>query len=51
MRNKSYSERLAQLNLFYLEKRRLRGKLIECFKIFKGFTNDDANKLFLIDDS
>ncbi len=32
-----------------LEKRRLRGKLIECFKIFKGFTNVDANKLFSID--
>ncbi len=28
----------------------LRGKLIECFKILKGFTNVDANKLFSIDD-
>ena len=51
LRNKLYNERLAQLNLFSLEKRRLRGKLIECFKILKGLTNVDANKLFLIDDS
>ncbi len=39
---------MARLNLFFLEKR---GKLIECFKILKGFTNVDANRLFLIDDS
>ncbi len=31
LRSKSYDERLAQINLFSLEKRRLRGKL-ECFK-------------------
>ncbi len=49
-RNKSYEERLARLNLFSLEKRRLRGKLMECFKILKGFTNVDANKLFSIDE-
>ncbi len=48
LRNKSYEERLASLNLFSLEKRRLRGKLIECFKILKGFTNVDASKLFSI---
>ena len=51
LRNKSYEERLASLNLFSLEKRRLRGKLIECYKILKGFTNVDANKLFSIDNS
>ncbi len=33
LRNKSYEERLPRLNLFPLEKRRFRGKLIECFKI------------------
>ncbi len=50
LRKKSYEERLARLDLFSLEKRRLRGKLIECFKILKGFTNVDANKLFSVDD-
>ncbi len=49
LRNKSYEERLARLNLFSLEKWCLRGKLIECFRILKGFTNVDANKLFSID--
>ncbi len=34
-----------------LEKRRLRGKLIECFKILKGFVNVGASKLFSIDNS
>ncbi len=50
LRNKSYEERLASLNLFSLEKRQLRGKLIECFKLFKGFTNVDPRKLFSVDD-
>ncbi len=50
LRNKSYEERLARLNLLSFEKRRLRGKLIECFKMRKGFTNVDANKLFSIDE-
>ncbi|RUM28547.1 MAG: hypothetical protein DSY42_08200 [Aquifex sp.] len=50
LRNKSYGERLARLILFSLEKRRLRGKLIECFKILKGFMNVIANKLFLMGD-
>ena len=51
LRNKSYEERLTQLNLFSLRKRRLRGKLIECFKILKGFTNVEFDKLFLVDDA
>ncbi len=51
LRNKSYEERLARLNLFSLEKRRLRGKIIECLKILKGFTNVDASKLFSIDNT
>ena len=51
LRNKPYEERLASLNLFSLDKRRLRGKLIECFKILKGFTNVDPRQLFSIDNS
>ncbi len=51
LRNKSYEERLASLSLFSLEERRLRGKLIECFKILKGFTNVEASKLFSVDDT
>ncbi len=49
MRNKTYEERLSTLNMFSLEKRR--GKLIECFKILKDFTNVDRSTLFLIDDT
>ncbi len=51
LRNKSYIERLASLNLFSLEKRRHRGKLTECFKLLKGFTNVDASKLFSLDNT
>ncbi len=51
LRNKAYEERLARLNLFSLEKRRLRGKITKCFKILKGFTNVDASKMFSIDNT
>ncbi len=46
LRNKPYVERVARLNLFSLEKQGLLGKIIECFKILKGFTNVDASKMF-----
>ena len=46
LRNKFYNDRLSELDLFSLEKRRLRGQLIECFKIIKGFVNLDSGKLF-----
>ncbi len=42
---------LPHLSLFFLEKRRLRRKLIKCFKILNGFTNVDQTKLFEVDDS
>ncbi len=48
LRKKTYEERLTHLNLFSLESRRLRGKLIECFKTLNGFTNVHPTKLFLL---
>ncbi len=48
LRNKSYVERLARLNLFSVEKRKLRGKINECLKILNEFTNVDASKMFSI---
>ncbi len=49
LHNKSYKERLASLNLeLSLAKCCLLSKLLECFKILKGFTYVDANKLFSI---
>ncbi|MCP3680870.1 MAG: hypothetical protein GY782_11710, partial [Gammaproteobacteria bacterium] len=39
LRNKSYEDRLKNLNLFNLSKRRMRGDLIQVFKILKGKDN------------
>ena len=46
IRQFGYRRRLERLNLFDLETRRLRGQLIETFKILKGITNIDYNNLF-----
>ena len=51
LRNKSYEERLKELNLFPLTHRRLRGDLIQAFKIIKGIDNLDCSKYFTIDSS
>jgi ribonucleases P/MRP protein subunit RPP40 len=44
----SYEERLKQTNLLPLDKRRVRGDLIEVFKIMKGFDKIDYRKFFEI---
>ncbi len=51
LRTFPYEESLEELNIFSLPKRRLRGYLIEVFKIFKGFDNINAEDYFTIDHS
>ena len=46
IRHISYERRLARLNLYSLEKRRLRSQLIETFKILQGIENIDHRNLF-----
>ncbi len=51
LRNKPYEEGLSHLKLFFLEKSRLRGKLIDCFNIHNCFSNVYPTNLFEMYDS
>ncbi len=48
LRCKPYEERLQELNLFSLSKCRMKGDLIEVFKMFKGYVNVDVNDYFTL---
>ena len=48
LKHVSYEERLLALKLTTLATRRLRGDLIEVFKLFRGFTDVDPNKFFTL---
>ena len=46
MEGLSYEERLGKLGLFSLERQRMRGDLIEVYKIMKGIEKVNSGKLF-----
>ena len=48
-RNLTYDERLEKANLTSLETRRIRGDLIEVFKIMQGFDNVENEQYFVLE--
>ena len=51
LRCRSYDRRLVELNMFTLEKRRLRGQLIETFKLLKGINKVDYRQYFQLSEN
>ena len=47
----TYAERLKELDMFTLRSRRIRGDIIQVFKMFKGIDNLDAARFFVRDTS
>ena len=45
MGNITYENRLKQLNLHLLERRRVRGDFIKVFKSFRGINKEDIDKI------
>ena len=50
LRNLSYKERLKRLGMFSLRLRRLRGDMIEVFKMIHGVDKVNLGNLFCIDE-
>ncbi len=48
IRNLSYEDRLKHLNLHSLERRRVRGDLIEVYKWMRGFNTGDIDKVLMV---
>ena len=48
LRHLNYEQRLSKLGLISLEKRRIRGDLIQAFKIIKGIDKVNMNKFFTL---
>ena len=46
--NLTYKDRLKHLNLYSLERRRIRGDMIEMFTWLKGFNKGDINKFLIV---